>query len=252
MSIVKAIKTNHISAMERKGWGYTYWAFDLHSTIIKPNYEAGNIPTEIYPFALECLKAISDSKEVKMIMYTCSHPHEQKEYLELFEKNNINFDFVNKNPEVKTEEGGYGYYSDKPYFNVLFEDKAGFDGNTDWVLVKELLIEMGFMKLKGEELITEFFTETSLGEITKANGLLYNGCMKAMLDRDYFLCNDIMSSVVNREYNIDLLVHVLDVMSYKNSELTGWDSFYNYCLEEFTKDKGEEEAIEMMESITAP
>jgi len=146
MSIVKAIKTNHISAMERKGWEYTYWAFDLHSTIIKPNYEAGNIPTEMYPFALECLKAISDSEEVKMIMYTCSHPHEQKEYLELFEKNNINFDFINKNPEVKTEEGGYGYYNDKPYFNVLFEDKAGFDGDTDWVLVKELLIEMGFMK----------------------------------------------------------------------------------------------------------
>jgi hypothetical protein len=151
MSIVKAIKVNHVSTMARKGWGYTYWAFDLHSTIIKPNYEAGNIPTEFYPLALECLAAISKRPEIKMIMYTCSHPHEQEQYLKLFKENGVNFDFINKNPEVKTEEGGYGYYEDKPYINVLFEDKAGFDGNTDWLKVKRLLITMGYMESTKEE-----------------------------------------------------------------------------------------------------
>ena len=146
MGIKKAIKVNHISTMLRKGWKWTYWAFDLHSTVIKPNYEAGNIPTEFYPLALECLKVISSRPEIRMIMFTCSHPHEQEQYLELFKSKGVNFDFVNKNPEVKTEEGGYGYYKDKPYFNVLFEDKAGFDGEKDWIKVKNLLITLGYME----------------------------------------------------------------------------------------------------------
>ena len=144
MSIIKAIRNNHIHSMVRKGWKYTYWAIDLHSTVIKPNYEAGNIPTEFYPLALECLQVISKRPEIKMIMYTCSHPHEQIEYLKFFESKGVIFDFVNVNPEVTTEVGGYGYYEQKPYFNVLFEDKAGFDGETDWALVKEILIEMDY------------------------------------------------------------------------------------------------------------
>jgi hypothetical protein len=152
MSIKNAIKINHISTMQRKGWKWTYWAFDLHSTVIKPNYEAGNIPTEFYPLALECLRAISKRPEIKMMMFTCSHPHEQEQYLELFKSKGVNFDFVNKNPEVKTEQGGYGYYKDKPYFNVLFEDKAGFNGETDWAEVKELLITLGYMKNTLEEI----------------------------------------------------------------------------------------------------
>ena len=143
-SIVRAIKTNHVGAMVSRGWEYTYWAFDIHSTIIKPNYEAGNIPREFYPLAKECLQVISSRPEIKMMTYTCSFPHEQLEYVEFFKENGINFDFVNNNPEVKSEEGGYGYYKDKPYFNVLFEDKAGFNGETDWVDVKEVLIELGY------------------------------------------------------------------------------------------------------------
>lgn len=140
-SIVKSIEVNHFETMKRKNWVYTYWAFDLHSTVIKPNYEAGNIPKEFYPLAKECLQQISKCPHIKMIMYTCSFPNEQKEYLDYFKENGIRFDFVNKNTDVKTEEGGYGYYEDKPYFNVLFEDKAGFDAENDWEYVKELLIE---------------------------------------------------------------------------------------------------------------
>ena len=145
MSIIKSIRTNHIEQLKRRNWEYTYWAFDLHSTIIKPNYEAGNIPKEFYPYAKECLCAISKSQEIKMIMYTCSFPHERDLYIEFFKSNNIYFDFVNSNPEVKSEEGGYGYYKEKPYFNVLFEDKAGFDAETEWSDVRELLIEMNIL-----------------------------------------------------------------------------------------------------------
>tara|TARA_B100001094_G_C17588540_1_gene510821 strand:- start:302 stop:538 length:237 start_codon:yes stop_codon:yes gene_type:complete len=72
-------------------------------------------------------------------MYTCSHPNEIKEYLKLFEENGIKFEYINRNPEVQSE--GYGYYEDKLYFNVLFEDKTGFDANNDWINVKNKLAE---------------------------------------------------------------------------------------------------------------
>lgn len=141
MSILRAIQINHFDAMEKKGWDKTYWFFDLHATIIKPNYEYGNIPKEFYPHAKEVLQMLSKLDDVCMAIYTCSHPHEVKQYLEYFEENDIKFAFVNRNPEVETQEGGYGYYEDKPYMNVLFEDKAGFDAETEWEGVKALLIE---------------------------------------------------------------------------------------------------------------
>ena len=56
-----------------------------------------------------------------------------------FEENGIHFDYVNENPEIATNLEGYGNYDKKPYMNVLFEDKAGFDGDTDWDSVLWLL-----------------------------------------------------------------------------------------------------------------
>lgn len=130
--IIRAIEINHFEGIFKKGWDKTYWFFDLHSTIIKPNYEYGNIPTEFYPFAKEVLQLISKRDDISMGIYTCSHPHEVEEYIEYFTCNDIHFQFINKNPEIKTVEGSYGYYKDKPYMNVLFEDKAGFDPDHDW------------------------------------------------------------------------------------------------------------------------
>jgi hypothetical protein len=139
MNIIKAIQKNHFDAKVKRGWDKTYWAIDIHGTIIKPNYEAGNIPKNFYPYSLECLRLLSDREDVCLILYTCSHPHEIEEYLELFRKERINFKFVNENPEVKTEENGYGCYNRKFYFNVLFEDKAGFDPEEDWEEIFEYL-----------------------------------------------------------------------------------------------------------------
>ena len=74
-----------------------------------------------------------------MFLFTCSHPHEIEGYLELFESNDIHFKFVNENPEVVDFK--YGYYEKKPYFNLLFEDKAGFDPTIHWKELYDFLIE---------------------------------------------------------------------------------------------------------------
>lgn len=139
MGIKHSILVNHFDYKEKRGWDKTYWFFDIHGTILKPNYQAGNIPKEFYPHAKEAMQLISKLPDVCMVLYTCSHPHEIEQYLEFFKENNIHFQYVNENPEVVTDLNGYGCYDKKPYINVLFEDKAGFNPETEWLEVLELL-----------------------------------------------------------------------------------------------------------------
>lgn len=122
-----------------KGWDSTFWAIDIHDTMIKSNYKAGEIPTEFFPYAKYVMKKLSRNPDIKLILYTCSHPHEIEQYLKLFEENGIHFDYINENPEVKTDMNGYGNYDKKMYFNVLLDDKASFDANTDWKIIDVFL-----------------------------------------------------------------------------------------------------------------
>jgi hypothetical protein len=142
MSVVRAIEKAY-KQKEEKGWSKMYFAFDIHGTILKPNYESGNIPKDFYPFARTTLQFISGMEDVVMILYTCSHPHEIELYLEYFKLNGIRFDYVNENPEIKTNMEGYGNYDKKPYMNVLFEDKCGFLGESEWGDVYHYLINHG-------------------------------------------------------------------------------------------------------------
>ena len=120
-----------------KGWEKTYWAIDIHGTIMKPNYKVGEITTEFYPLAKEVLQALSKRKDIILILYTCSYPHEIQQYLDLFSAGGIHFTYVNENPEVV--DCGYGHYGSKFYFNILLEDKAGFDPYTHWQDIQTFL-----------------------------------------------------------------------------------------------------------------
>ena len=134
--ITRAIKRAFNEA-KNKNWDKTFWAFDIHETIIKPNWSEKEIPTEFYPLAKEAMQLISKRHDVSRILFTCSHPQEIEKYLEFFRNHDIHFDHVNGNPEVLSKK--YGCYDKKPYFNVLFEDKAGFDPYEDWEEVIKLL-----------------------------------------------------------------------------------------------------------------
>jgi len=134
--ITRAIE-NCINNARGKHWEKVYWAFDIHGTILKPTFQKGVLSTEFYPHAEETMRYISQRKNVVRILYTCSYPQEIVEYLKLFEDHKIHFDYVNENPDVCA--GAYGHYDRKFYFNVLFEDKAGFDPLSDWKKVLDLL-----------------------------------------------------------------------------------------------------------------
>lgn len=138
MSIVHQIKRT-FEVSFKKEWYETYWTFDIHGTIFKPTYNTNDLYKEFYPYAKEALQLISDRPDIIMILYTCSYPKEIERYLKGFKKNNINFNHVNKNPNISSKFGNFGYYKDKFYFNVLFEDKAGFVPETEWKEVYDLM-----------------------------------------------------------------------------------------------------------------
>ena len=138
--ITKAID-NCFSHARKRGWAKTYWAFDIHGTILRPNYKTNEISKEFYPGAVEVMQMLTRRKDIVKILYTCSYPHEIEQYLEYFERHGILFDHINRNPDVA--DGGYGYYKDKFYFNVLMDDKAGFDGDTDWEAMIPVLKSYG-------------------------------------------------------------------------------------------------------------
>ncbi len=120
-------------------WNYFFVYVDIHGTVLKPDY--GNIAKKYYPLAKETLKILSDRKDVKLVLYTCSHTHEIAQYLDFFSDDGIEFDGVNKIDMEDSDNGGN--FKDKPYFNVLFEDKAGFIGERDWAVVNHMFKKFG-------------------------------------------------------------------------------------------------------------
>ena len=122
-----------------KQWYETFWAFDIHGTVLIPTFRKSSMDSEFYPWAKETLQLISKRKDIIMIMYTSSYPEEIEHYQKLLKKNNIHFDYINENPDVTSNLGNFGDYDKKFYFNVLMEDKAGFDPETEWYQIFSLL-----------------------------------------------------------------------------------------------------------------
>ena len=108
----------------KKQWDKTYWLVDVHETIVAPNYNIDKIATDFYPEAKEVLQFLSNRPDITLILYTCSWPQEVAKYEVFFQNNGIHFDYKMKNPEVKTVPKQYGYYVDKPYADVVLDDKA--------------------------------------------------------------------------------------------------------------------------------
>ena len=141
--VTRAI-TNAMQMAHSRGWDTLFWNIDVHGTIIVPNWSQEKLPLDCYPLALTALTRIQNFKPMKnvLILSTSSHPKEIGEYMLFFQKHGIEFDYINANPEVSTDKGDFGYYEDKYYFNVMLEDKAGFDPHEDWSAIITLLEEL--------------------------------------------------------------------------------------------------------------
>jgi len=124
--------------MQDRGWEKIYWLIDVHDVILEPDYEQDSIGGKFYPNAIKVLRMLTERKDICTILWTCSHKHIVDQIVEKLKQEDVLFDFANENPEV---EGELGDYSVKLYANVILDDKAGFEGETDWFLVEQELIK---------------------------------------------------------------------------------------------------------------
>ena len=113
---------------KRKNWDKIYVAVDLHETCLKPTWQK-ELSKDYYPFAKEVLQKLSEMKEVCLILWSCSLPEINKEYFEFFKADNINFDYINENPECPSTD--YANFDLKLYFSVGLDDKFGFEPEED-------------------------------------------------------------------------------------------------------------------------
>ena len=123
-----------------KEWYETYWAFDIHGTILIPTFRKDSYDSDFYPHAKETLQLLTKREDIIMIISTSSYPAEIEHYQKIFKENDIHFKYVNENPDIDSSKGNFGYYKNKFYFNALFEDKAGFVPEKEWVNIHRLLL----------------------------------------------------------------------------------------------------------------
>ena len=118
-----------------KKWDKIFVFCDIHDTILEADYN--NVAKTFVPKAKEVLQQLSKRKDISLGIYTCSYPDEITEYVDFFAEHDIVFEHINRNDEVAPTK--HGCFDDKPYMNVLLEDKAGFMSEKDWYIVEEVL-----------------------------------------------------------------------------------------------------------------
>ena len=119
----------------RKKYDCIYIFVDLHSTLVEPNYSHTELPTTLYPEALATMQMLSQRKDCKLILYSCSYAKDLVGYFNYFSTLGIHFNYINENPEVTNST--YGSYDQKPFYNILLDDKAGFNPYKDWKLISD-------------------------------------------------------------------------------------------------------------------
>lgn len=124
-----------------KGYPFLFVAIDLHDCIIEGKYNRLNEGAAFFPGALEVLAAWTKRTDIKLILWTSSHSDAIADALYRLYSHGVIFDFINGNPACASTD--LCDFSSKWYFDVLLDDKASFEGPTDWVLIKQELIRIG-------------------------------------------------------------------------------------------------------------
>jgi len=124
-----------------RGWDTIYICIDVHDVILEGKYNRHNVGAQYMPNALEVLRQWTKRPEVRLILWSCSYDDATKDVLAGLADQGVKFDYINENPECPDTE--MCNFSKKFYFNVLLDDKAGFEGATDWHLIEKELKKIG-------------------------------------------------------------------------------------------------------------
>ena len=138
--IVDVFKRAFEIAAERN-WDNLAIAVDLHGTVFIPTYST-TLSTEFYPYAKEALQKITAHGMLNMYMYTCSHHADKEQMAFMLHSNFIYMEIESYKVTVdlmNIKNTSFQNFVDKPYFNILLEDKAGFDPKKDWKLILDYM-----------------------------------------------------------------------------------------------------------------
>lgn len=124
----------------QKGYDYWYWCIDMHGTLFENNYVQGSFGGNMFEECIAPLRFLSNRKDVKLILWTSSHPNVIENARMFLLKRGIFFDFVNENPDIGND--ALCDFGRKFYFDVLLDDKAGFEPKVHWPLIQEKLEKM--------------------------------------------------------------------------------------------------------------
>lgn len=127
MSLQKSIEET-FRLKKEKSWDKLYIAIDLHGTIIVPGR---HIKLQVYPEAERGLKYLSTIDYISLILFTSTKIEQLEEFYIWCMHNDIKFLALNENPECALVSKD-GDYTKKFYYNILLDDRAGFDYVTDW------------------------------------------------------------------------------------------------------------------------
>ena len=134
MKTISEIINRVLEQKKTRKWDNLYWAIDLHDTVITGKYNKFNDGAELYPHAKEVLDYLYNSKVHRTILWTSSYEDAVNDILKRFD---LKFHYFNINPECPNNQ--LCDFSKKFYFNILLDDKASFDGTTDWLEIKNAL-----------------------------------------------------------------------------------------------------------------
>ncbi len=137
MGIKKAFDAAFIR-MREKNWEKIYVVVDIHDTILRACYDDEET-YDYLPSAKQALQMMSLRKDICLILWSSSHRDKLMEYTRHFLDDGIRFDYINENPEVDNTR--LQSFEEKLYMNVGLDDKFGFDGETDWKIICQVLEE---------------------------------------------------------------------------------------------------------------
>ena len=118
----------------KRGYDYTYWAIDIHDTLVPSTYTYPNkYDYHKYDYMLKSMIFLSAMKDMKIILWSCTPRDKVQEVIDDLKTYGINIDYFNENPEC--EPLSMQDFSGKFYFDIGVDDKFGFDPETDWKLI---------------------------------------------------------------------------------------------------------------------
>ena len=135
--ITKAIDKAYRTARERN-WDTIYWAIDLHGVCYPHSYGPGT-----YKFlgdhVVRGLQAIVARPESRLILWSACHDNEKPDIIKHFSDHSIPVHYFNENPEIPNTRTGN--FTQKFYFSIVIDDKAGFDHDEDWDRIIDYLAD---------------------------------------------------------------------------------------------------------------